>query len=441
MPTRPAGTDEGDKGAGEPTTDGDKGAVEPATRGSNEAEKPTTALLSPPTDEDEYVFEQSLRKSLRGHEHHQSVNLEAARSVIYLYTRVHFVGDVNLATQQFSTRFDLHVLWRPCHAKVPGFNPIIRFPESVSWREVMRIDLTDDYGGKLIGFRRTIEGTFRTPLDLHCFPFDAQVLQIEMALGRCEKTGSKLSITNGWRVAHHPAEPNIILAQFDNTYSFRPLRYYLHQSGFLEDVEKSAKYTLVIPVVRDSTYFIQNQYLFVFLVFVMNDTLPYCLEMNDTVGKQMLILTLYLLLVAYKFAIQAELPKLPYNTFFDSYIMFVFINISLTLMGIGTIAAHTPRAADHGEGDTSRADLTSAFSRGMGILAVLVHAYYIAAACIGKRTQLKIVRDTGEIDLPLVELLADAGVEVVDGVVQDMGRYDALLQAEHCPAPVRHASE
>eukprot|EP00929_Paragymnodinium_shiwhaense_P041997 TRINITY_DN2180_c0_g3_i1.p1 TRINITY_DN2180_c0_g3~~TRINITY_DN2180_c0_g3_i1.p1 ORF type:complete len:450 (+),score=70.40 TRINITY_DN2180_c0_g3_i1:108-1457(+) len=383
-------------------------------------------------EDDSEQFRESLRRSARSCEDSRSLTLDAAKRVIYLYTRIHFVGDVNLATQQFSTRFDVHVLWRPQHAKLDEFSPIIRFPESVSWREVMRIDLTDDYDGQLVGFRRTIEGVFRTPLNLHSFPFDAQVLQIEMALGRCEKTGTKLSITNGWRFDHHPSEPNIILEQFDNTYAFRPLRYYLHQSGFLEDVDKSSKYTLVVPVVRDSRYFIQNQYLFVFLVFVMCDTLPYCLAMNDIVGKLTVVLTLYLLLVAYKFAIQAELPKLPYNTMFDSYIMFVFINISFTLIGLGFISAYSPLDGEE-EGDTTRRDWTHYLSRGMGVLALVMHIYFVVAAWLGKRSQLDIVKSTGQIDQPLVDLLASAGVDVVDGVVKNIARYEQLLSADHAP--------
>ncbi len=137
---------------------------------------------------------------------------------IYLPTRVMYVGDVELKAQSFSARFDLHVMWRPSHALDADFSPIIRFPEATSWSEVARVDISKDYAGELNGFRATIEGRFRTDLDLRMFPFDAHPLTIEMQLGRDSASGLPLSHSTGWRLAHNPVEPNLLVAQIQGEY-------------------------------------------------------------------------------------------------------------------------------------------------------------------------------------------------------------------------------
>ena len=129
-----------------------------------------------------------------------------------------YVGDVELKAQCFSARFDLHVMWRPEHALGADFSPIIRFPEATSWSEVARVDISQDYAGELNGFRATIEGRFRTDLDLRMFPFDAHPLMSEMQLGRDGTSGFALSHSTGWRLAHNPVEPNLLVAQIQSEY-------------------------------------------------------------------------------------------------------------------------------------------------------------------------------------------------------------------------------
>eukprot|EP00929_Paragymnodinium_shiwhaense_P080203 TRINITY_DN41815_c0_g1_i1.p1 TRINITY_DN41815_c0_g1~~TRINITY_DN41815_c0_g1_i1.p1 ORF type:complete len:474 (+),score=63.36 TRINITY_DN41815_c0_g1_i1:133-1422(+) len=381
---------------------------------------------------DHLEFSARLKKNARWSSVLDSVSREHCNNIVYLYTKVHFVGAIDSASQQFSARFDLHVCWRPEFAP-DKFEPIIRFPDSVTWNEVMRVPLNEDHGGELHGFRRTIEGQFRSELFLRGFPFDAQALRIEMALGRCASSGQKLTMHNGWRLEHHPSEANMILKQNDNTYAFRPLRFFTHQSTFLEDAEKVGKYTLVIPVVRDYQHFINNQYLFVFLNIIMNDTLPYCVPVQQTSSKLAVNLTLYLLLVAYKFAIQAELPKLPYNTCFDAYLMFAFLNMTLTLLGIGFIGARG-LDADAGDAVEDMKLYTWWFSKGMGVVAVLSHLYFGVDAWLHSRRCLDILKVTGQLDEPLVELLSSAGINFKDGLVSNIGRYQELLSLEQ-PLP------
>ena len=107
------------------------------------------------------------------------------KHTVYLHSRVMFLGEIDLKSQSFGARFDLHVMWDPdsLPEEMEDFNPIIRFPEAITWRENARVDISGDSGGVLNGHRSIIEGRFRTHMNLEMFPFDAQALKVEMQLG------------------------------------------------------------------------------------------------------------------------------------------------------------------------------------------------------------------------------------------------------------------
>ena len=155
-----------------------------------------------------------------------------------------YIGEIDLRTQSFSARFDLHVTWDPTtlpHWTSTEFMPIIRFPEAVTWSDMGKIDISEDFANAMTGFRSLIEGRFRTPMDLAMFPFDAQPLKIEMQLGRDKASGAQLLFRDGWRLAHHPTEPNIMVNQVEAGYTFRPLRYSISLTGELESRARLCK--------------------------------------------------------------------------------------------------------------------------------------------------------------------------------------------------------
>ena len=95
------------------------------------------------------------------------------------------------------------------------------------------------------------------------FPFDAQPLMVEMQLGRCRGTGAQLTYSAGYRLKHHPTEPNVLVQQIDAEYTFRPCRYSLSLTGDLESADKMNKYELWIPVERNAMHYLTNHYFFI----------------------------------------------------------------------------------------------------------------------------------------------------------------------------------
>ncbi len=148
---------------------------------------------------------------------------------------------------------------------------------------------------------------------------------VEMQLGRCQTSGLQLSHDMGYRLKHHPTEPNVLVNQIDSEFIFRPCRFNLCSTGELESADRMCKYNLVIPVERRWKHVLINDYTFIFLVCFLNTTLPFCLPVTDLANRIMFILTLYLLLVTYKFNIGKTLPTLEYPTALDRYVYWSFI--------------------------------------------------------------------------------------------------------------------
>lgn len=263
---------------------------------------------------------------------------------VYLHSRVMFLGEIDLKSQSFGARFDLHVMWDPdsLPEEMEDFNPIIRFPEAITWRENARVDISGDSGGVLNGHRSIIEGRFRTHMNLEMFPFDAQALKVEMQLGnfaltlsfpamgqpnpnprtfiyavtgRDKTSGKQLYYRDGWRLDHHPTEPNIMVNQMEAGVKFRPLRYSLSTTGLLESSDVIPKYTLWVPMERDYSHYVLNhvrpnltnfpittittmisllQYFFGALVALLGCSVPFYLKVEDKSGRTTAFLELYL---------------------------------------------------------------------------------------------------------------------------------------------------
>mmetsp|Transcript_8692 Transcript_8692/g.16831 ORF Transcript_8692/g.16831 Transcript_8692/m.16831 type:complete len:415 (+) Transcript_8692:94-1338(+) len=339
---------------------------------------------------------------------------------IYLHTRVMYVGDIDLRTQSFGCSFDLHVSWYPSDALTADFLPIIRFPEAVTHSESMRLDIGGDYDNELAGYRTTVEGRFRCALDLSMFPFDAQPLMVEMQLGRCKNSGTQLTYTSGFRLAHHPTEPNILVNQIDSEHTFRPCRFSLCLTGVLESADTMCKYELWVPVERNPIHYVTNHYLFIFLVCTLDCTLPYCLPIDDISNRVMTVLTLYLLLVTYKYAVSGALPVLPYNTALDRYILWMFFITSLSLGSLFFVH------------DNHKAN--ARMQRWLVGISLVVHGIVFMEVHAAKRTRLLCVSRAGTIDPVMKNLLLMNGVALnAMGLVADPEKYHDLLSSQPIP--------
>jgi hypothetical protein len=248
------------------------------------------------------------------------------------------------------------------------------------------------------------------------FPFDAQPLVVEMQLGRCRATGLSLTYTTGWRLRHHPKEPNILANQIDAEHIFRPCRYSRSVTGPLESSERMCKYELWVPVERDWTHYVINHYFFTLMVCFLTCAVPFWLPLADLSNRVMTVLTLHLLLVTYKYAVSGALPVLPYNTALDRYILWNFFLGFSSLVGLFFVHEDNHRNFQ--------------VQLALGVLAAAVHIYVVVEIFLARRTRLSSISSAGLIDPAMTALLRVNGVELNEsGLVADRPKYTALQQS------------
>jgi hypothetical protein len=86
---------------------------------------------------------------------------------------------------------------------------------------------------------------------------------------------------------------------------------------------------LVMRVGRDSSYYVTNVILPVFLIIAISAV---CFAIPDLGDRMQVVLTLLLTVVAFKFVITQDLPATPYMTYLDIYILVGYILMVLIVI-------------------------------------------------------------------------------------------------------------
>ena len=181
-----------------------------------------------------------------------------------------------------------------------------------------------------VGFRLTMQGTFKCVQNLVCFPFDVQAMTIEIQLGRELHSGVDLSVPN-FTLLHDRNEANSILMQVDAEWNHRPVRYRLSRTTPLEGRVVFAKYVAVIPCERDFRFYNNNIFIIPGMLLLMSGGV-FGIPVKEKGTRLTLIATIFLVLIAYKFSVSGMLPRVPYYTELDRYMMFCMLGIFFMYM-------------------------------------------------------------------------------------------------------------
>jgi hypothetical protein len=179
-------------------------------------------------------------------------------------------------------------------------------------------------------YRQRFIGQFSQSLDLRAFPFDQGVFQIHVIAPGCREgeisfvpdaSSVWLGLKNGvginenltlqdWRVGtvmSHP-EPYIITPGL-----------------------QIAGCKFEFTAARNSTYFIIKVILPLLLIVMMSWAV-FWIDPSDSGAQFSIAVTAMLTLIAYRFAIDANVPKLPYLTCLDKFVLFSSLLVFLTLI-------------------------------------------------------------------------------------------------------------
>ena len=187
-----------------------------------------------------------------------------------------------------------------------------------SWR-------TGNNGEPVVSYRCRCVGTFREPLELSQFPFDTQPLNLVLS-------SHSTAVT-----LHEDPGMSRLRTEFMSSPEFelRSIDFFRTRSeGTL--IRYPLLYIAVIARRRPG-YYVWNTFVPTLLLTLMAASI-FTVPASDAAGRLGLILTLVLTSVAFKFVVSQSLPKIPYNTSLDWYVLGSFVILALIVVEVSVVA-------------------------------------------------------------------------------------------------------
>lgn len=202
-----------------------------------------------------------------------------------------------------------------------------------------RVDVTP--GGEVV-YRQRLVGSFTKPLYLQNFPFDRDTFDVKLVVlgyrpAEIELMPNKKSVLAGLKDGIGIA-PKLTMQDWRVT----GVRAFAEPYVLAPGVEV-AGYALRFSAERRVQHYILKVFVPLVLIVVMSWA-AFWIDPSQTAPQVSVAVTSMLTLIAYRFAVGAEVPKLPYLTRLDAFILVSSLLVFLTLVEVVTttaLAAHS----------------------------------------------------------------------------------------------------
>ncbi|MEO5913525.1 MAG: hypothetical protein ABIS50_04785 [Luteolibacter sp.] len=287
-------------------------------------------------------------------------NAEAGPTKINYVVWAADITKIDSVEQTFTINFMLILRWNDPSLKHNGPGNK-KYPLSEIWNPNLLI--ANDAGGTTrslpefgevtpdgdVVYRQRILGTFTDLLDLRDFPFDQATFGIHFTMPgyrpediRFEPDPAMVAagMRDGSGLSNH-----LIIQDWQVLSSSAGSSDYQIAPGL-----STAGLTFEFTAARNSQYFILKVILPLLLIVMMSWSV-FWIDPSDTGPQFSISVTSMLTLIAYRFAIEANVPKLPYLTRLDAFILTSTLLIFLALIEVITVS----KFSKDGRIDTARA--------------------------------------------------------------------------------------
>jgi len=287
--------------------------------------------------------------------------------------------------------------------------------------QVMRVK---DKSRGLVTWNIRYQGTFAMGLDVHNFPFDLHTLQIPFIF------------KPGYHLVHHEFDPTKCYGQLvNNSWDFLVVNgeskhnapwLSATYSKFKSNASEQPKVTFNILVARKPFYYITNIVVVVVFLEILTGSV---FLFGKEEGSVSTTLGALLALMAFKYSVAAELPKVGYLTVMDTYMLIGFVILSLT--GVeAMVRVFVGWSSD--ETSTCRYDcLEGCKMAGIYAATILIQHIYLAA----KYIQSMYFHRPREIRGMLITKIDDRSSMLSASSVDSRGDYQALKTLEDPERP------
>jgi hypothetical protein len=277
-------------------------------------------------------------------------NSEGESRDVFVYLNIFSIGDIDTVACTFKADFHITATWistqqrtelhKLSHEQLPvavraEFDAQLVFMNCVDVVERLeeRFDIvswrTGHAGEPACSYKCRCKGVFREPLELSRFPFDQQPLNIVVS-----------SHSKAVTLYEDPDAPSRLRTEFMSSPEF-----VLQRIDFFASRAHLGYPLLYVAVIaqRRPGYYVWNVFLPTLLLTLIAAPTVFTIPVSDTNSRLGNVLTLVLTSVAFKFVVSQSLPKIPYNTCLDWYVLSSFIMLMLVVVEnvvVASVAAH-----------------------------------------------------------------------------------------------------
>jgi len=257
-----------------------------------------------------------------------------------------FVLDIDAidnVNQSFDANLFVMCRWRD-PSLAHGGKGQISFPLTAVWHPRMQIvnrqrmwmtfpDVVEVSPDGEVVYRQRGWGSFSQPLDLHDFPFDRQVFSIQLAAAGY--TSEEVSLVPDPERASGIAD-KLSLPDWDIVNFAAETKPYNPQTG--EEREGIAGFAISFEARRHHGYYVAKVIVPLVLIVAMS-CVVFWIDPKESATRISVSVTTMLTLIAYRFAVGMELPRVSYLTRLDYFILLSTVLIFSTLLEVVTISA------------------------------------------------------------------------------------------------------
>ena len=240
------------------------------------------------------------------------------------------ISNIDSAQQNFTAELAVVLRWKDPRLTHTG-NGVVRYPLEQIWHpRVGIVNETNSVSRKMpdsvevdpdgmVTYRQRYVGAFTQPLRLQSFPFDRQTFRIQLVAVRYQSNEvmfvpDQVWIQDGLKDAGG-ISPSITLPDWTiEKWELKPLVYALAPH------HQYSSYAFEFTASRNVQYYILKVILPLVLIVMMSWSVFWIDPINAS-SQVSIAMTSMLTLIAYRFAIDSQLPLLPYMTRLDVFIL------------------------------------------------------------------------------------------------------------------------
>jgi len=256
------------------------------------------------------------------------------------------ITSIDSAQQSFTAEMALVLRWKDPRLAHTG-NGVVRYPLEQVWHPRIAVvnetnsvsrkfpDLVEVEPDGRVTYRQRYAGAFSQPLRLRSFPFDRQTFRLQFVAVRYRANEVQFVpdqdwIDNGLKQAGGIATSITLPDWTIESWNTKSLSYAL-APGF-----EYSGYAFEFTASRNAQHYVWKVILPLVLIVIMSWAV-FWITPTDASQQISIAVTSMLTLIAYRFAIDNQLPRLPYTTNLDAFILmstvlvfFSFIEVLVT---------------------------------------------------------------------------------------------------------------